>query len=891
MNRPLGTSPLMQRLISTNLPLVPYLELICASVKEKGALVIRSDPGSGKSTLVPLALLANSNTAGKILMLEPRRAAALSIASRMADLVGESGEQARLGEQVGYAVRLERRVSPRTRIEVITEGLLVRRLQNDPELAGVSTIIFDEFHERSVHTDLSLAMVMDLRRMGSPVNIVVMSATMDAAAVAAFIGAQGGSSPVIDCPGRVFPVSIEYRPILWGKETAGGAFQGGFVPLGRAAADALINILADSNTVEKGNALVFLPGRREIDDAHSALIAAGLNRDFEVMGLYGSLPLDKQRQILSPNSNTARRIILSTNVAETGLTIPGITLVVDSGFARIERYHVPSGMNRLSLEPISRRSADQRAGRAGRLMPGRCIRLWAENDVRPAETDPEIRRTDLSSLVLDCLLWGVKNSQGIPWLEAPPAASWEKARELLFKLGAIDDEGRPTAQGRKMAGLGLEPRLAKLCIAGREQDLAQGRVQSLTKLGCAAAAILSDRDGSGAGQDPDFRLRLSILREENGLRRGAGAAKPGSDMQREAWLKRTRETAEDLLKRLAQGRKTNDLLFSWTVEEETDAGELLGTAFPDRIAKRRDIPTAGRHGGIEGIFRFVSGREGRLEGPLAASEWIAAAEVDAGERMGLIRLAAPISEKTALEILKSQITIENRIEWKGLVPRSIAVKQAGRISLGEEKRRSLREEIIPALPELLKSEGIGILPWDDSEGVPRRLLERIRFLSNSNIVDSDITETAVTLWTDESLINDAAEWLGPFVWEGAASSGGPVITGRGLADALSARLGWDVKNELDRLVPEFFNLPRGRRPLIDYSAGEPVLRIRLQDAFGISSPCEICSMPIVFHLLSPAGRPIQVTRDLPGFWRGSYAEVRKEMRGRYPKHNWPEHPA
>lgn len=886
------TDSLMQKLISTNLPLVPYLDGLCAALAKRGALVIRSDPGSGKSTLVPLALLAKDTLAdrsgggkpGKILMLEPRRAAALGIASRMAELAGES-----IGEQVGYAVRLERRVSARTRIEVITEGLLVRRLQNDPGLAGVSTVIFDEFHERSVHTDLSLALVMDLRRMGSPVNIVVMSATMDAAAVAAFIGAQGGPlqggdpqggdpqggpSPVIDCPGRVFPVKIEYRPIPSNQRNSSAGIlsggKGGIVPLGKAAADALADILDDSITAEDGNVLVFLPGRREIDDARSALIGAGFDRNFEVMSLYGSLPLEVQRRILSPNSNTVRRIILSTNVAETGLTIPGVTLVVDSGFARIERYHVPSGMNRLSLEPISRQSAEQRAGRAGRLMPGRCIRLWAENDLRPAETDPEIRRTDLSSLVLDCLLWGVKNREDLPWLEAPPAASWDRARELLVELGAIDGEGRPTAQGREMAGLGLEVRLAMLCIAGREQGSAN--------LGCAAAALLSDRDGSGLGQEPDFRLRLSILR-------GADPAKSESA----AWLKRTRDTAADLLKRLGQGRKTNDPLFSWTVEEETDAGELLGSAFPDRIAKRRDLPTAGRRGGIEGVFRFSSGREGRLEGPLAASEWITAAEVDAGERMGLIRLAAPISEKTALEILKTQITIESRIEWKGLVPRSIAAKQAGRIPLGEEKRRSLRKEIVPALPEFLKTEGIDILPWEENDA--GRLLERIRFFANSNTVDSSTADVSIVLlWTDEALINDAAEWLGPFVWDGV-EGGGPIITGRGLADALAARLGWDVKNELDRLVPEYFKPPKGRPRLIDYSSGEPVLRIRLQDAFGISSACEICSTPIVFHLLSPADRPIQVTRDLPGFWKGSYAEVRKEMRGRYPKHHWPEFPA
>ncbi|WP_010256640.1 ATP-dependent helicase HrpB [Treponema primitia] len=850
-------SPLMERLIGTHLPLADHLQGICAAVGEGGALVIRSDPGSGKSTLVPLALMESLGE-GRILVLEPRRAAALGIAGRMAELAGEP-----VGGLVGYAVRLLRQVSARTRVEVITEGLLVRRLQNDPELKGVSTVIFDEFHERSVHTDLSLAMVMDLRRMGSAVNIVVMSATMDADAVAAFINA-----PVIECPGRVFPVDISYRPIAdWAP---------GGKPLGKAVGEALGNILHNPGRSggKEGNILVFLPGRREIDDARSALNNAGFDHDFDLFSLHGSMPLDKQRELLSENSNTKRRIILSTNVAETGLTIPGVTLVVDSGFARLERYHIPSGMNRLSMEAVSRQSAEQRAGRAGRLMSGRCVRLWAENDVRPAETECEIRRTDLSSLVLDCLLWGVKNREDLPWLEVPPASSWDRALELLKELGAIDAEGHPTGIGRVMADLGLEPRLARLCIAGKEQKLAS--------LGCASAAILSDRDGSGVGPDPDFRLRLSIFR----------GGKAG--LENKVWVERTVQTVADLLKRLGLANEK----LSWTMEAEAGVGELLGTAFPDRIARRRDDPAANKRGGIEGVFRFSSGREGRLAGPLAASEWIVAAEVDAGERQGFIRLAAPVTEETALALLGRQIREESRIEWKGLTPRSIAVKLAGRIPLSEERRRSRREEIIPALPGLLKETGIVILPWEDEAGHPRRLLERIRFF-NSNRAKGSITcnevpratcnevPRAEAAWTDAALINDADQWLGPFVWEGAESGSGPIISGKGLADALAARLGWETKKELDRQAPEYVNLPKGRRRPIDYSTGEPVLRIRLQDAFGIKE-ASILSVPIVFHLLSPADRPIQVTRDLPGFWKGSYAEVRKEMRGRYPKHFWPE---
>ena len=408
-------------------PLSPFLPEIRAALENRGAAVLRADPGSGKSTLVPLALMDGA-AGGKILMLEPRRAAVLGIASRMAELLGEE-----LGEQVGYAVRLEKRGSVNTRIEVITEGLLIRRLQNDPALAGISIIIFDEFHERQAAADLALALVLDLRRMGSPVRLLIMSATLDAAGAAAFIDraerrAGENKTPVFDCPGKIFPVDITYRP------------RPGKAPLGKEIAAALGDLLRPGGgenagggpAGEGGDILVFLPGRREIGDTEGALKGMGLNRDFDLLSLHGGLPLARQKEVISPpelreKGPARRRIILSTNVAETGLTIPGVTVAMDSGYARLERFHLPTGMNRLSLEPVSLQSAEQRAGRAGRLGPGRCIRLWPAGDLRPRETDPEIRRVDLSSLVLECLLWGVKNPGDLPWLENPPAAAWDRA--------------------------------------------------------------------------------------------------------------------------------------------------------------------------------------------------------------------------------------------------------------------------------------------------------------------------------------------------------------------------------------------------------------------------------------------------------------------------------
>jgi ATP-dependent helicase HrpB len=771
-------------------------------------------------------------------MLEPRRAAVLGIASRMADLLGEEP-----GERVGYSVRLQRRVSGRTRIEALTEGLLTRRLQNDPDLKGVSTLIFDEFHERSVHTDLALALLLDLRRLGSPVRILIMSATMDAERIAGFIDAleagKGlGKIPVIDCPGRLFPVNIEYLPI---PEKA---------PLGMETAALIRKILAgDPGDTDRGGILVFLPGKREIADAAASLERAGLQQDFALFPLHGGLPLAQQRRVLGQGNtgDPRRRIILATNVAETGLTVPDITLVVDSGYARIERYHLPTGMNRLSLEPISRYSAEQRAGRAGRLRAGRCVRLWAESAWRPEETDREIRRIDLSGLVLECFLWGVRGREELPWLDPPPESAWEQALGLLRSLGALDGDLAVTRRGRQMAVLGLEPRLGMLCIAGKETGRAP--------LGCAAAAVLSERPGQGCPEDPDFSLRLQALRTN-----------PGSP-----WARQIAESAADLLKRLGQGGP-----LSWNIRDEADSGELLAAAFPDRIASRQE----------SGKFRFVSGREATVEGVLANQEWLVAAEVDAGQRSGFIRLAAPVTEELALGVLEHQIETDETIEWKGLVPRSVLIRRAGRLLLSREQRPSSRAGVMRDLPGFLEKQGLDALPWEE-DGGSRRLLERIRFFAARGAASGAPPETA---WTDEALIREAAEWIGPFIWEGRDSGKGPIIDGRGLSQALEARLGWHGAGRLDAEVPPAFLLPGGRSRLIDYHSGEPVLSLRLQDAFGIAGEPLILGVPLAFCLLSPANRPLQTTRDLPGFWKGSYAEVRREMRGRYPKHFWPEKP-
>ena len=733
-----------------------------------------------------------------------------------------------------------------------------------PELfdgaAGGLTLVFDEFHERSIHTDLAFAFALDLRRMGAKLRLLVMSATMDAGRVAAFIDAVegGGKTPLIECPGRAFPVTFGHCPLP----------QKG--PLGGECAGALAAVLRDESSgatakaAPLGDVLVFLPGKREIADCARALAEQRSIGDVEVLSLHASLPLDEQRRVLAgrnPHRNSlsnTRRIILSTNVAETGLTIPGITLVVDSGFARVQRFHVPTGMNRLALEAISRSSADQRAGRAGRLGPGRCVRLWPEGDARPDAAVPEILRIDLAAAVLDCLLWGVKTSGDLPWLDKPPEAAWSGALELLRDMGAVDAEGRPRARGREMSRLGIEPRLARLCLAGRDAGQAA--------LACASAALLSGRDSSGIDSgDPGFIRRLQALR----------TTRPRTGQ--------TFRIAADILRRMGCPQP-----LEWTAGDEAVIGDIIASAFPDRIAKRRLIESEKNSGGKagpggqEGIFRFASGREGRIKAPLANAEWLCALEVDAGERMGFIRLALPVSPSSALAALENRIIVEKNIEWKGLVPRLVETKKAGRIVLGEDRRPCRRDEVIPALGPMLQAAGLAALPWEEGRGAPRRLLERIRFMAAHSAWPVDA-------WTDDALVAEAADWIGPFVWDGNERAGA-ILHAASLTAALEQRLGWDAKRELDRLVPDQFTLPAGGKRPVDYSSGEPVLRIPLQEAFGIPGVCAMLSVPVVFHLLSPAGRPIQITRDLGGFWAGSYAEVRKEMRGRYPKHRWPENP-
>lgn len=867
---------LNQNLTKTGLPLLPWLPEIVHILRQQGRLILQAEPGSGKSTLVPLALL---DLPGSIVMLEPRRITAIGIASRMAEILEEP-----LGKTVGYSVRGDRCISRESRIEVLTEGLLVRRIQTNPELPGVSTIVFDEFHERSLFTDLSFALVLDLCRIRPDLKILIMSATMECGIIADHINMienrQGTDRvQVLSCPGRTYPVETEYRPPRTGEsiiECCGRTIRSlleesrSVIPLRKSSAIHQNHAVLESG-VSGSAILAFLPGRREI--AAVSELLSDLGPDTEVLPLHGSLPLTEQRRVLRGAEPGTNRVILATNIAETSLTVPDVSIVVDTGLVRLQRYHLRTGMDRLSLEAASMQSADQRRGRAGRLGPGRCIRLWAPQDTRPAATEPEILRLDLSSLVLESALWGALDREALPWLEAPPRPAWDAGKKLLTDMGALDQEGRPTETGRQLARLALHPRLGMLALAGLEEGD--------PVLGALLAALISERDPSGLENEADIRLRLEAF------------TIPGIPSQYRAAV----DLALDILSRLdranqaPKAKKNTDLrLTSRSIEL---AGALLARAFPDRICRRQE----------NGSYRFSSGREAALKGRLAQEEWLVAPDADAGERSGYIYLASPISKTQALHLLEPQTETLTTIVWNGLVPRTVVSERAGKLVLQETQRRSERTEVVSALTELFKNKGLAILPWDENAGAnmgantgnhrsqqkstARQLLNRIRYQ------EKRLTETsydAPSLWSDEALIAEAERWLGPFVWNGKDSGEGPILNGETLLMAIKNRYGWEALSALDKEVPAFFISPAGTSRPIDYKSGEPVVSIRIQEVYGLATSPLILGLPLTFELLSPAGRPIQITSDLGRFWTGSYKDVRKEMRGRYPKHDWPEDP-
>lgn len=814
------------------LPVSSALERINQALSD-GHLVLEAPPGSGKTTLVPLALMQAAWLDGKkILMLEPRRPAARMAAHRMASLLGQE-----VGDQVGYQVRFERRIGRNTQIEVLTEGLLLRRLQQDPELSGVGLVIFDEFHERGINGDLSLALCLDAAAaLREDLRLMLMSASLDGRPLAERIGASH-----LQAEGQSYPVSIEYLA----RD-----------PVPQERQQVLARLVRHAFQSHPGDLLVFLPGRGEIEFLARTLRGTG---DFQVLALHSGVGAREQDAIISGKSAT-RRVILSTDIAETSLTIDGIGVVIDSGLNRKPRFDPGSGLTRLQTGFVSRASALQRAGRAGRLGPGHCYRAWSESRQQrlEAEIRPEILDADLAPSVLEVAAWGIQGPTGLPWITAPPEGHWHQAQELLMQLGALDPQARITVHGKRMLALPIHPRLAHL--------LSEAEGEAALREAADIAALLSERDPmkrpSGSFSNSDIRTRLDGLASFR-------AGQQVSDFDQRA-LQQIDRAAQQLRKLLPRGTEG--------VASPVSPGLALAKAYPDRIARARHPRSRDyllRNG------RAASLPEGDL---LSGQEYLVVASLDAGSQQGKIWLAAPITREEVLNHFSQQITDQRELCWDdepGAV-RAVRRQRLGALVLREQATRLEHgDDITPILLQQVRNRGLDIF---EQASKLRQLQAKVGLLRER------LEEQEWPALDDENLLQDLDTWLSPWL-DGITSL--TALRAIDLQSALSAYLGWERQQRLDELLPDDYRTPAGTSRKIEYAPGEePVLRVPLQEMLGETQGPAVAHrrIPLVLHLLSPAMRPIQITRDLGHFWRNAYTEVRKEMRGRYPKHHWPEDP-
>jgi ATP-dependent helicase HrpB len=829
-------------LLNSGLPIEEVIPDILLALSSEGLAVVQAPPGAGKTTVIPLALLDELWLGGRqIIMLEPRRLAARAAAMRMAALLGEEA-----GGIVGYRTRLDSRVGPTTRIEVVTEGILTRYLQEDPGLERAGCVIFDEFHERSLNADLGLALCMESRSiLRNDLRLLVMSATIDGDEVAALLG----GAPVIRSEGRTYPVEVRYRqearPVGVRAESITGP---SFIS---SAAAAVLAALKD----ESGSILVFLPGSGEIRRVESALREKALPEGVDLAPLYGELSREAQDAAIKPSPSGRRKVVLATSIAETSLTIEGVAVVIDCGLKRVARFSPATGMGSLETIRVTRDSAEQRKGRAGRTGPGVCVRLWTEGEDRGliGKATPETLEADLAPLALDIAVWGAEKSR-LQWLDEPPEAAFAQAVDVLKRLGAVDSGGKATAHGIEIAKLPVHPRLGHMAV--------KGKALGLGGLACLMAALLEERDIFKAGpreRDPDIMTRIEAV-----LGRSQKA------MLDRALCERVKAASRQLEKRLGIKERPID---------SDRAGMLLALAYPDRIGKKRE--------GAIGRFLLANGRGARLEElhPLASTEYIVCASLDGGDREARVYLAAPVDEGELERDFAGEIEEVESVEWdesaKGVVARrqrklwSLVLSDARLTEPSEEK-------VLEAFLEGIRKSGLGVLPWDRAaEG----LRERINFLSRV----SALTGVEFLALTGERLLENLEVWLAPFVHGMTRLEH---LKRLDLRAALMSTLDWERQKALERLAPSHMAVPTGSRIQIDYGGERPSLSVRLQEMFGLAKTPSVAEgkVPLVVHLLSPAGRPVQVTDDLAGFWARSYEMVKKEMKGRYPRHHWPDNP-
>ena len=852
-------------------PITPLLPQIRASLAAQPRLVLEAPPGAGKTTQVPLALLDAAWLAGqKIVMLEPRRIAARAAAQFMAQQLGEA-----VGQTVGYRIRFESKVSAATRIEVVTEGILTRLIQHDPELAGIGAIVFDEFHERHLAGDLGAALALDVQATLRPeLRLLLMSATLDGERIAAWLGA-----PRISSPGRSFPVRVDYPPART-QETV---------------EHQLARVTRQALEENDGDVLAFLPGRREIARTQAVLeetlslrerVAEGRERvraergveassdphprslsqrereeNLEVVALHGELSLVEQQAALAPAESGTRRIVLATNVAESSITLPGIRAVIDSGLAREPRFDPNSGFTRLETVTISQASADQRAGRAGRVAAGTAYRLWPQGKrLEPART-AEITQAELSGLALELAAWGITaySSVALPWLDPPPPGALAQARELLVSLAALDTNGRITALGRRMLELGATPRLGAAALRAPPE---------LHALAADLLALMEARSplrGVQARSD-DFRARVTALHAWRD-RRGAAArgevdsgALAAIEQASKGWRRRLD------VRTAASG-----------VPDSHAVGDLLLHAFPDRIAHRDDSNPL--------RYTLANGRGARLHEntALLGEPWLVALDLRFEARDSLILAAAPLDPRVLERDYPAQFSRERTLRWNDerAAAEAFDERRFGAIVL---ERRSVPVKPADALPALLaavRAKGLDALPWSDHA---RRLRARMQALR------AWMPELGLPDVSEAALLASLEDWLAPRL-DGRHRL--DALGAEELTQALASRLDYEQRRTLDAQAPESLLVPSGQSRRLEYAEGEPpVLAVKLQELFGLADTPRIGGgrIPVTLHLLSPAGRPIQVTQDLKGFWERTYPQVKKELKGRYPRHPWPDDP-